>query len=132
MPKPSDKRTTRRPGSFVGRHRTGLLLGLLCAASPDSFATDLNLRTGITDMSQRIYDLHQISLWICTIVGIVVFGAMFYTMFAHRRSKHPKPADFHESTLVEVIWTIVPGTDSYCLGGAGYAGAAGHRGQQRC
>jgi cytochrome c oxidase subunit 2 len=108
MPKPSDTRTTRRPGSFVGRHRTGLLLGVLCAGSPDSFATDLNLRTGVTDMSQRIYDLHQISLWVCVIVGIVVFGTMFYTMFAHRRSKHPIPADFHESTVVEVIWTIIP------------------------
>jgi cytochrome c oxidase subunit 2 len=37
-----------------------------------------------------------------------VFGAMFYSVFAHRRSRHPKPADFHESTSVEILWTIVP------------------------
>jgi cytochrome c oxidase subunit II len=37
-----------------------------------------------------------------------VFGAMFYSVFAHRRSRHPKPATFHESTLVEIIWTVLP------------------------
>lgn len=67
-----------------------------------------DLREGVTDMSQRIYALHQITLWVCVVVGILVFGAMFYTMFRHRRSRHPSPATFHESTLVEVIWTIIP------------------------
>ncbi len=66
------------------------------------------MREGVTDMSRRILDLHHMSLWVVTIVGVVVFGAMFYSIFAHRRSRHPKPAQFHESTIVEVIWTLIP------------------------
>ncbi|MEX2352996.1 MAG: cytochrome c oxidase subunit II, partial [Gammaproteobacteria bacterium] len=66
------------------------------------------LREGVTDMSRRIQGLHHLSLGICVVIGIIVFGAMFYSCFAHRRSRHPKPADFHESTLVEVIWTVIP------------------------
>jgi cytochrome c oxidase subunit 2 len=59
-------------------------------------------------MSSTIQGLHHISLAICVVMGIIVFGAMFYSIFAHRRSKHPRPADFHESTAVEIIWTLVP------------------------
>lgn len=66
------------------------------------------MREGVTDISQRIQTLHHISLFICLAVGIVVFGAMFYTIIAHRRSVHPEPANFHESTKVEVIWTLIP------------------------
>jgi cytochrome c oxidase subunit 2 len=59
-------------------------------------------------MSRRIQGLHHLSLGICVVIGVVVFGAMFYTMFAHRRSRHPQAATFHESTLVEVLWTVIP------------------------
>ena len=68
----------------------------------------MDLRPGVTDMSQRIQSLHHTSLIICTVIGVVVFGLMFYSMYAHRRSKNPKPADFHESTAVEVLWTLIP------------------------
>jgi len=68
----------------------------------------MDMREGVTDMSRRIQNLHQMSLWVCVVVGIIVFGAMFYTIFAHRRSKHPVPANFHESTKVEIIWTLIP------------------------
>ena len=66
------------------------------------------MREGVTDLSQRIQGIHHMSLAVCSIVGIVVFGAMFYTMFAHRRSRHPQPAQFHESLMVEIIWTVIP------------------------
>ena len=48
------------------------------------------------------------ALWVCIAVGIVVFGAMFYSIFAHRRSRNPVPAKFKDSVLVEVIWTLIP------------------------
>jgi cytochrome c oxidase subunit 2 len=66
------------------------------------------MRPGVTDMSQRIQSLHHLSLGVVIVVGIVVFGAMFYTMFAHRRAKHPVPAKFHENTRVEILWTLIP------------------------
>jgi cytochrome c oxidase subunit 2 len=47
-------------------------------------------------------------LWICTIIGLLVFGVMFYSIYAHRKSKGAKASSFHESTTVEILWTIVP------------------------
>ncbi|MDX1556722.1 MAG: cytochrome c oxidase subunit II, partial [Xanthomonadales bacterium] len=68
----------------------------------------LNMPKGVTEVSRDVYDLHMTIFWVCVWIGVVVFGAMFYSVFAHRKSRHPKPADFHESTLVEIIWTVIP------------------------
>ena len=90
------------------RLKNSLFTLVLLAFSEPSFAVVFDMREGVTDMSKRIQALHHLSLWVCIIVGVIVFGAMFYTMFMHRRSRHPVPASFHESTLVEVIWTVIP------------------------
>lgn len=68
----------------------------------------LNMREGITPISQKVYDMHMVSLWVVTIIGIVVFGVMFWSIFHHRKSKGVKPAKFSHSTTVEVIWTAIP------------------------
>ncbi len=94
--------------SITSRIKSGLALSVLWGFSQAVFAVDMDLREGVTDMSRRILGLHHLSLWVCVVMGVIVFGAMFYSIFAHRRSRHPKPADFHESTLVEVIWTTIP------------------------
>ncbi|MDA9583873.1 cytochrome c oxidase subunit II, partial [Porticoccaceae bacterium] len=61
-----------------------------------------------TEVSQAAYDIHMIMIWICTVIGVAVFGFMFYVMFAHRKSKGVTPANFHENLTVEILWTIVP------------------------
>ena len=94
--------------STASRLKNGLILFVFWGFSQAVFAVDMDLREGVTDMSRRILGLHHLSLWVCVVMGVIVFGAMFYSIFAHRRSRHPKPADFHESTLVEVIWTTIP------------------------
>ena len=94
--------------SIISMLERGLTFLLFMAFSNATFAADMDLRPGVTDMSQRIQSLHHTSLLICTVIGVVVFGVMFYSMYAHRRSKNPKPADFHESTAVEVLWTLIP------------------------
>ena len=68
----------------------------------------LNLTEGVTSISQQAYDLHMLVLWIVTIVGIAVFAVIIYSLIYHRKSKGAVAAQFHESTTVEVIWTIVP------------------------
>ena len=68
----------------------------------------LNLRPGVTSISNTAYDLHMLIMWVCVAIGVVVFGAMFYSILNHRTSKGAQPAQFHESTTVEIIWTIVP------------------------
>jgi cytochrome c oxidase subunit 2 len=86
------------------------LLGAVILLGPSlAFAAyDLNLTKGVTKISEDLYSMHMIVLWICVIVGIGVFGVMIYSIINHRKSKGAKPASFHESTTVEVIWTIIP------------------------
>ena len=68
----------------------------------------LNMREGVTPISQKVYDMHMVSLWVVTIIGIVVFGIMFWSIFHHRKSRGVKPAKFSHSTTVEIIWTAIP------------------------
>lgn len=84
-----------------------LLLGGLLSSSVWA-DMPLNLTKGVTEVSRDVYDLHMLVLYICTAIGIVVFGAMFWSMVFHRKSKGAKPATFHESTKVEILWTAIP------------------------
>jgi cytochrome c oxidase subunit 2 len=70
--------------------------------------SDMNMRVGATDVSHRVYGLHMFSLWVCVAIGVVVFGVMFYSIFAHRKSRGAVAAHFHESTKLEIAWTILP------------------------
>ena len=94
--------------SCAGGPKSGLMTLLLWGVPQISLAAKVDMRPGVTDMSARIQQIHHMSLWVCIIVGIIVFGAMFYSMFAHRQSKNPTPASFSDSTLVEFIWTLIP------------------------
>ena len=87
--------------SFVGA-----LLGLFMAGLAS--ADELNLREGVTDISQQVYDLHMIIFLVCVLIGVVVFGVMFWSIIHHRRSAGYEAAQFHESTRLELTWTIVP------------------------
>ena len=90
------------------RRNLGLLLlgGLLSSSVMADMP--LNMTKGVTEVSRDVYDLHMLVLYICTAIGVVVFGAMFWSMVFHRKSKGVKPATFHESTKVEILWTAIP------------------------
>ncbi|MBV1932540.1 MAG: cytochrome c oxidase subunit II [Porticoccaceae bacterium] len=75
--------------------------------SPEGWGL-LNLPIGVSSLSRNSYELHMILLWVCVGIGVVVFGIMFYSMIAHRKSKGHEPATFHESAKVELLWTIIP------------------------
>ncbi len=68
----------------------------------------LNMTQGVTSISRQLWDLHMLVLWISVIIGIGVFGAIFYSIYHHRKSRGAKAAKFHESTVVEVVWTVIP------------------------
>ena len=68
----------------------------------------LDLPPAATKIAAAQSDLHYMMLYICGAIFVAVFGVMFYSIFHHRKSKGAKPADFHESTTVEIIWTIIP------------------------
>ena len=85
---------------------TGSGLLLWSAAVPAAY--ELNMTPGVTPISRQVYDLHMLIFWICVWIGIGVFGVMFYSIYHHRKSRGAVAAQFHESTTVEIIWTVVP------------------------
>ena len=68
----------------------------------------LNLHAPATKIAADIYDLHTGMLIVCTLIFVAVFGAMFYSVYAHRKSKGHKAEQFHESIAVEIAWTVIP------------------------
>lgn len=68
----------------------------------------LNITEGVTSVSQNVYDLHMLIFWICCVIGVIVFGVMFISMYYHRKSRGAVADNFHESTLLELIWTVIP------------------------
>ena len=96
------------------------MLGLAVAASiPAMAATEpvitgrpvehqLNMQAPVTGIAAYIYSLHNWMMVVCLVIFIGVFGVMFYSVFKHRKSLGHKPATFHESTTVEIAWTVIP------------------------
>ena len=68
----------------------------------------LNMTRGITDISNEVFELHMLIFWICVAIGVLVFGVMFYSMYAHTRKKNPVPATFDDNHKLEIAWTIIP------------------------
>lgn len=68
----------------------------------------LNLHPPVTRIAEEQHFLHWMMLIICLVIFVGVFSVMFYSILKHRKSVGAKAASFHESTTVEVIWTIVP------------------------
>jgi cytochrome c oxidase subunit 2 len=68
----------------------------------------LNFQEPVTEVARDIFSLHMTIFWICVAIFVFVFGFMFYSIFAHRKSKNYEPSQFSHSTTVEIVWTIVP------------------------
>ena len=92
---------TRHPHVWMG-----LLLWSIFSQAQAAWTT--NMAPGATEVSHAVFDLHMTIFWICVVIGIIVFGAMFWSMIVHRRSTGQVAAKFHESTTVEILWTVVP------------------------
>ncbi len=100
------------------RVRKGLTAAALLGAASGAWAVSdlpggpavrqLDLHPAVTRIASAQQDLHHMMMYICIVIFVAVFGVMFYSIFAHRKSKGHKAADFHESTTVEIVWTIVP------------------------
>ena len=88
------------------RFAGGAILAMLSGTVQAEYG--LNMRQGVTETSQQVYDLHMLILWICVAIGVVVFGAMIYSMINHRKSRGAVASQFHESMAVELIWTVLP------------------------
>ncbi len=80
----------------------------LCISSVAQADYTLNMTKGVTPISANIFNLHMTIFWICTVIAVLVFSVMIYSLIRHRKSLGYKAATFHESTTVEIIWTVIP------------------------
>jgi cytochrome c oxidase subunit 2 len=88
----------------------GLWGAVILLGAGNAFAgfDQLNMTPGVTDISHKVYDLHMLIFKICVVICVGVFAVLIYSIINHRKSKGAKPASFHESTTVEIIWTTIP------------------------
>ena len=68
----------------------------------------LNLHPAVTKIAEEQQWLHWFMMAICLVIFVAVFSVMFYSILKHRKSVGHKSANFHESTAVEIAWTVVP------------------------
>ncbi|MDO8705824.1 MAG: cytochrome c oxidase subunit II [Sulfuricaulis sp.] len=87
-----------------------LILGIgLWFTVPAAFADyGLNFQRPVTAIGHKLLNLHNMVMIICVIIFVIVFGVMFYSIFAHRKSRGHKAAQFHENSTLEIVWTIIP------------------------
>ncbi|MFT4719720.1 MAG: cytochrome c oxidase subunit 2 [Candidatus Azotimanducaceae bacterium] len=83
-------------------------LSLLLSSSMVYADWTVNMRQGVTQISREVYELHMLIFWVCVVIGVVVFGVMIFSMLMHRKSIGAVPADFHDNTRIEILWTVIP------------------------
>ena len=92
---------------FIGLLHSNLVLAINdMPGGPARY--QLNLQAPATKVAEEVAVLHWMMLAICLVIFVAVFGVMFYSIYKHRKSLGHKSASFHESTTVEIIWTVVP------------------------
>ena len=80
----------------------------LLLAAPGYTGNAINMTRGVTPQSLTHYHLHMTILWICVVIGVIVFSAMFVSIVLHRKSRGHQPARFTHSTKAEIAWTVIP------------------------
>ena len=98
---------------FGNRIRTRLsawigLAMLLYGSTAFAGYDELNMPRGVTPISEEAYNVHMLMLYVCIIIGIVVFGAMIYSIIRHRKAAGHEAAQFHHSKTAEIVWTVIP------------------------
>lgn len=95
---------------FVMMGGLGALLFVASASAASEWRSDwgLNLPRGVTSLSEQVYGLHMLVFWIVCIIGVAVFAGVFYSVWKFRKSRGAVAATWHHSTVVEIVWTVVP------------------------
>ena len=101
-------RSSPKSGAWRAPLTVSLLLAGLFSGGALAGWGELNLPVGASEVSEEVHGLHMLIFYICCGIGAVVFSIMIASMFLHRKSRGAKASDFHESTTVEIAWTVVP------------------------
>ena len=93
---------------FIAKSFALRLFFLMTIASFSHGEWGLNMTESVTAIGREIHGLHMTIFYICVAIAIVVFGIMLYSIIRHRKSLGAEAKPFHESTVVEIIWTTIP------------------------
>ncbi len=93
---------------FAGAGLLAAFALLLSGSAMASGLPPLNMPEGVTEISREVYGLHMMMLKICAVIGALVFVIMLTSIILHRKSRGVTPAKWHESTSVEIAWTVIP------------------------
>ena len=85
-----------------------MLTPMAWAQSADPKPWQLNMGKGVTHTARMAWEAHMFALWVCVVIGVIVFAAMGYAMFKFRKSKGAVAATFTHNTTAEIIWTVIP------------------------
>ena len=78
------------------------------AQSADPVRWQLDMGQGVTQTARMAWEAHMVALWVCVVIGLLVFGAIGYAVFAFRKSKGAVAAKFSHNTKAEILWTVIP------------------------
>ena len=96
------------PPSIRNACPIAFMLIVMITVAPALAAWETGMQEPASSIAADQQWLNIFMLWIITIIGVIVFGAMFYAIFKHRKDKGYKAAHFHENTAVEILWTTIP------------------------
>jgi cytochrome c oxidase subunit 2 len=103
-------RSSKRPGPAKRIGLISVISGIALSLGSTLAAAEygLNFPKPVTAIAHEVYGLHMLIMLVCVGIGVVVFGAMFWSIIMHRKSRGAKAGKFHESTTIEIIWTAIP------------------------
>lgn len=94
---------------YVNKWSLALISFILCQVGyAQTNFWQLNMRKGVTPVSNEMYNLHMICMAVCLVIGVIVFSVMIYSLIYHRKSRGYSAASFHEHPKLEMIWSLIP------------------------
>ena len=93
---------------FLSAALLGVTIASIFWSAGAEASFEMNMTPGVTSISHDVYHLHMLSLGLVTVIAVIVFGIMIWSLYHHRKSKGAIPAQFHHSTKMEIIWTVIP------------------------
>ena len=105
----------KQSSGWGGKLKYGCMLAAMALSTPVAWAQSadpkewqLNMGKGVTHTARMAWEAHMVALWVCVVIGVLVFGALFYAVFKFRKSKGAVAAQFSHNTKAEIIWTVIP------------------------
>jgi cytochrome c oxidase subunit 2 len=86
----------------------GLAMGSSEASAAQPEPWQLNFQPAASPVMERVESLHDLLLWIITLISIFVLALLVFACLRFRASRNASPSRRTHNTLLEIAWTAVP------------------------